>query len=69
MDNTFTVRLPEELAQWLEQTSRRAGISKGQIIRNELEKARDSEGQPFLRLAGAVEGPRSLSLRKGFAKA
>jgi hypothetical protein len=68
MGNTITVRLPDELAQWLEQSSRRAGVSKGQIIRNELEKARDSNGRPFLRLAGAGKGPRNLSIRKGFSK-
>jgi len=68
MGNTLTVRLPEDLAEWLERTARRAGISRGGIVRMELERARASGKQPFLRLAGAVEGPAGLSTRKGFSR-
>jgi hypothetical protein len=38
------------------------------IIRTELEKAKRSGVRPFMRLAGAVDGPADLSSRKGFAK-
>jgi hypothetical protein len=34
----------------------------------ELERARDSGERPFLRLAGAVDGPPDLSARKGFSR-
>lgn len=68
MGNTITVRIPSDLAQWLEETSRKTGVPKGRIIRDELEKARKSESQPFLRLAGAVAGPANLSSRKGFSR-
>ena len=68
MSNTITVRLPEDLAGWLEAASRRAGVPRGRIIREQLELARRREEQPFLHLAGSVEGPRDLSSRKGFAK-
>jgi len=34
----------------------------------ELEKARKESTQPFLRLAGAVDGPSNLSTRKGFSR-
>lgn len=68
MSNTFTVRLPQDLAKWLDQTARRAGVSRGRIVRMELERARKSSRQPFLRLAGAVEGPADLSTRKGFSR-
>ena len=68
MSNTLTVRIPTELAQWLDETSRKTGVPKGRIIREQLEKARKSEGQPFLRFAGAVAGPSSLSTRKGFSR-
>lgn len=67
MSNTLTVRLSDELAVWLAQTARKMGVSRGRIIRQELEKARSSEARPFLRLASAVSGPKDLSGRKGFS--
>ncbi len=68
MSNTITVRLPEDLAGWLEAASRKAGVPRGRIIREQLELARKRHEQPFLHLAGSVDGPRELSARKGFAK-
>ena len=68
MSNTLTVRLPDELADWLAQTARKTGVPRGRIIRQELEKARSSEARPFLRLAGAMSGPKDLSSRKGFSR-
>jgi len=67
MRNTLTVRLPEDLSEWLEQTAKASGMSRGAIIRNELEKIRRSSGKPFLRLAGTVDGPADLSMRKGYS--
>jgi predicted transcriptional regulator len=66
-NNTFTVRLPEDVAEWLDQTARRTGVSKSGIIRQALEKARSSPRRPFLRLAGRVAGLADLSSRKGFS--
>jgi predicted DNA-binding protein len=68
MGNTLTVRLPTELAEWLNQTARKSGMARGQIVRMELERARKSSKQVFLRLAGAVDGPVDLSTRKGFSR-
>ncbi len=68
MSNTLTVRIPDDLAQWLDETARKSGVPKGRIVRDELEKARKSEGQPFLRLAGTIAGPANLSTRKGFSR-
>lgn len=68
MRNTISVRLPEELAEWLEVTASRTGVSQGRIIRDQLEKARITETQSFLHLAGKVAGPADLSSRKGFSK-
>lgn len=68
MGNTITVRLPEDLAGWLDAASRRAGVPRGRIIREQLELTRRREKQPFLRLAGSVEGPRDLSTRKRFSR-
>jgi predicted transcriptional regulator len=68
MSNTTTVRLPDDLAKWLEDAARKTGLPKGRIVRAELEKARKSAGRPFLQLAGVLGGgPRDLSLRKGFS--
>jgi predicted transcriptional regulator len=68
MSNTLTIRIPGDLAEWLAETARKTGVPKGRIIREQLEKARQSEGQPFLRLAGLVDGPAKLSTRKGFSR-
>ena len=68
MRNTITIRLPEDLAEWLEHTAAKTGVSQGRIIREQLEKARTIDNQPFLRLAGRVSGPPDLSMRKGFSK-
>jgi len=67
MSNTLTIRLPADLAEWLDQASQRTGVPKGRIVREELSKARTSARQPFLRLAGTVAGPSNLSRRKGFS--
>lgn len=68
MRNTFTVRLPDEIAEWLKATASKTGVSQGSIIRSQLEKARLLEERPFLRLAGRVSGDPRLSLRKGFSR-
>jgi len=69
MSDTITVRLPEDLAAWLAETTRRTGIPAGRIIREQLERAKAEAGdQGFLRLAGKISGPASLSLRKGFSR-
>jgi predicted transcriptional regulator len=68
MRNTLTVRLPEDLADWLSTAAQRTGVPRGRIVREQLEKARRAEKRPFLRLAGAVAGPPDLSKRKGFSR-
>jgi predicted transcriptional regulator len=68
MGNTISVRLPDDLARWLDQTARKTGVAKGRIIREELERAKNSEVSAFLRWAGAVAGPANLSQRKGFSR-
>ena len=68
MGNAITVRLPEDLAEWLELAARKSGVPKGRIVREELERARSSAERPFLRWAGAVARPTDLSMRKGFSR-
>lgn len=70
MSQTITIRLSRELADWLAEVAARTGVPQGRIVREQLEKARAGAGErPYLRLAGAVRGPRDLSRRKGFARA
>jgi hypothetical protein len=68
MSHTITVRLTKDLAEWLETTAKKTGVPQGKIIRDQLERARTSKGKSFMRFAGAVDGPRDLSKRKGFSK-
>jgi hypothetical protein len=69
MGQTLTIRLTKELAIWLERVAARTGVSQGQIVREQLEKAKARPGtQPFMRLAGSVRGAKDLSSRKGFSK-
>ena len=67
MSNTLTIRLPEELGQWLEEESRLTGLPKGRIVREQLELSRTRKArQPFLDLAGSVERTPDLSRKRGF---
>jgi hypothetical protein len=69
MGNTLTIRLTKDMADWLERTSETTGQSQGQIVRDQLEKAKAGGGsRPFMRHAGAVKGAADLSMRKGFSK-
>jgi hypothetical protein len=68
MSHTLTIRLDPELADWLEDQSRKTGLSQGKIVREQLEMARARGNQRFMRLAGTVRGPRNLSQRKGFSR-
>jgi hypothetical protein len=67
MGHTITIRLTEGLAEWLSRTSRKTHLPRGRIVRDHLERACSAEKRSFLRLAGAVDGDRDLSSRKGFA--
>jgi predicted transcriptional regulator len=68
MSKTITVRLNEDLSTWLAETAQKTGLPQGQIVREELEKARRQEQRPsFMRLAGMVKGPKDLSQRKGYS--
>jgi hypothetical protein len=68
MSHTITIRLDKELSGWLEETAKRTGVAQGQIVREQLEKAKAASGnRPFMRLAGSVHGPKALSRRKGFS--
>lgn len=68
MGHTITVRLPRELAAWLEEQAATTGVPQGKIVRDQIEKAKaTSARQSFRRLAGTVRGPKDLSSRKGFS--
>ncbi len=67
MSITLSVRLPDDLAEWLAGVSRRTGVAKGKILKDQLRLARSSGEKPFMRLAGSAAGPSGLSRRKGFS--
>jgi predicted transcriptional regulator len=70
MSHTITIRVSEELAAWLEDTATKTGVSRGKIVREQLERARTTAAnQGFMHLAGRVKGPKGLSSRKGFSRA
>jgi hypothetical protein len=71
VSHTLTIRLTDDLLDWLKETSRRTGIPVGRLIREQLESAKAKRGkQGFLRHAGAITGgPPDVSSRKGFSRA
>jgi hypothetical protein len=69
MSNKLSIRLPKDLDQWLEAEARKTGLPKGRIVREQLEAARTRKArQPFLDLAGSVDGTPGLSRKRGFAR-
>jgi len=70
MRKTLTIRLGEEHEAWLTRTAKETGLPRGQIVRDQIEKAARAHprGRPFMRLAGVVDGARDLSRRKGFSR-
>jgi len=67
MSNMITIRLPEGLSQWLKEESKLPGLPKGQIVRPQRALSRPRKArQPFLDLAGSVEGTPGLSRKRGF---
>ena len=71
MGETLTIRLPPDLAAWLARTAEETGRSQGEIIRQQLERARGETTSPvrgFMRLAGSMRGAKDLSTRKGFSR-
>ena len=69
MSNTLTIRLPEEMLEWLKETSRKTGIPVGRLVRDKLEAAKELSGkQKFMRHAGTITGPPDLSSRKGYSR-
>ena len=70
MGKTITIKLSQELSEWLAQEAKRAGRPKSQFAREQLEKAKaQTNGISFSRFSGVLEGlPSDLSRRKGFSK-
>jgi hypothetical protein len=69
MSHTLTIRLTDELLDWLKETSQKTGVPVGRLVREQLETAKANGGkQRFLRHAGEIDGPPDLSLRKGYSR-
>ncbi|MDE0222167.1 MAG: ribbon-helix-helix protein, CopG family [Spirochaetaceae bacterium] len=69
MGRTLTIRLQDDLAEWIEETAKAMGVSKERLIRDQLENAsrEDSQARRLKRLAGSVRLAPDLSHRKGFS--
>lgn len=67
MRTTLSIRLSEPLAKWVEEESQVTGRSKGSLVKEGLERLKEREEKPYLKLAGCVEGEPGLSQRKGFS--
>ena len=53
----------------MDDVAAKTGLSRGRIIRDQLERARaHSRSRPFMKLAGAARGPKDLSSRRGFSR-
>ncbi len=69
MADTITIRLTEELADWLRSTARKTGVPVGRLVREQLERAKRETGtKSFMRFSGSIDGPPDLSSRKGFSR-
>jgi len=69
MGTTLSIRLSEELAQWVAEQAKATGRSQGSLVKEALQKIRQAEqSKPFMKLAGSVDGPEDLSRRKGFSR-
>jgi len=69
MGTTITIRQPEKLNRWLKEESRRTGLPRGRVVRDYLELSRTRQvRQPFLGLAGSIEGTPGLSRKRGFER-
>jgi predicted DNA-binding protein len=70
MSHTLTIRLTDELLDWLKETSRVTGIPMGRLVREQIENAKANTGkQRFLRHLGKISGgDPNASSRKGFSR-
>jgi predicted transcriptional regulator len=69
MSTTLSIRLPDDLAEWVKTTADRTSQTQGEVVRQELERARQAAAdKPWMKFAGVVRGPRDLSSREGFDK-
>jgi predicted transcriptional regulator len=69
MSTTLSIRLPDDLADWIKSTAENTNQTQGEVVRQELEKARQtSTEKPWMKFAGAVSGPKDLSMHEGFDK-
>ena len=67
---SLTIRLEEDLARALEQEAGRAGVSKGEIVRQALAARLRAEGASttLKRHFGVMSGPRDLSTNRDYRR-
>jgi Ribbon-helix-helix protein, copG family len=77
MSHTISIRVSEDLAAWLEDAAAKSGVSKGKLVRDQLEKARNAAAnrgfmrRTFAYLRSGARGNRlsSSGLRLGLGNA
>jgi hypothetical protein len=68
MRKTITIRLLQKLAEWLESTASKAGISQGSIVRDQLEKARAQATSHFFGWRGKFRLIRVCQCARAFQR-
>jgi predicted transcriptional regulator len=69
MSTMSTIRLPDELAHWIGEQARDTRRSRGSLVKEAPEKAKQAEARHFLKLAGGISDSADLSQRQGFSGA
>lgn len=69
MSDTITLRLPQPLLERLREKSRRTGVPVNRVVCQSLEKTLNENNEPaWMKYAGTLSGPKSLSSRKGYSR-
>ncbi len=65
----FTFELSDDLTGWLDDRAAKTGRSREEIVLAILDRAhREESEKPWMELAGTIDGPPDLSMRKGYSR-
>jgi hypothetical protein len=70
LDESLTIRLSSELGRALEEAARKAGISKGELVRQALAERLRKAGTLSVigRHFGSMQGPKDLSVNNAYRR-
>lgn len=68
MEESLTIRLSSDLSRALEEAARKAGLSKGELVRQAVAERLRKHGALSVMAEhfGSMEGPRDLSTNKAY---